>query len=498
MPGMNAGDSEMGSAAAARLSRAVLAIGLAAVAATLALRLWLGQGLPLWLDESWTGMIATQSSWSAFWREAWLDCNPPLYYAFMAGWTALAGASDTALRLPSMLFMALAALLPLIVRVPGLGDRGRLGWAVLLCLWLPGMAMAVDARGYALLLLLSVAQGIAFVRLMTHPALGWGWLWASLASLAALTHYHALLLAGIQGLTLLARHKGAALRLWPAALAFMPAFGWLAIHAPRLADYARPDIAWYEPMSAQLGGDFLLYAFGLGNWLLAGLVLTLVAASLWSKAGAEEKPSSDLGIRALALTSLATLLGELVLGSLRPMLTDRYLVPVVPGLLLALILLIRIDRRGGTGRLAGLLLFYALALNPLALRAKLETKTSYGFAAASQSVRQSGAAHLVFSWDHPASRILDAGSLAKLGSFFLTREGAALPTRAVFLRPGEDGNLILNQAAGRDGAVIWIYNRARISAARTYPPMPPHWQGRDCRLERGPWVGTWACGPVRD
>ena len=184
------------------------------VMAAFGLRIWLGLGLPLWLDESWTAMIATQPNWADFWREVWLDCNPPLYYAVMALWTGVFGASDLALRLPSLIFAALAIALPLGLRVPALSRAAALCFAVLLALWQPGFEMSVDARGYALLLALSVAQLLAYIRLMAAPDRRRAWIWAGLASLAGLTHYHSLLVSGLQGLALLYVHRARALELW--------------------------------------------------------------------------------------------------------------------------------------------------------------------------------------------------------------------------------------------------------------------------------------------
>src|ERR1044072_265573 len=83
-------------------------------------RAWLISELPLWVDETWTGVIAGQNTWASFWRAAWLDCNAPLYYAFMALWTDLFGLSNVALRTPSLIFVVAAAMVPAIWKTPGL------------------------------------------------------------------------------------------------------------------------------------------------------------------------------------------------------------------------------------------------------------------------------------------------------------------------------------------------------------------------------------------
>ncbi len=469
------------------------------IMAAFGLRVWLGLGLPLWLDESWTAMIATQPNWADFWREVWLDCNPPLYYAVMAVWTGVFGASDLALRLPSLIFAALAIALPLGLRVPALSRAATLCFAVLLALWQPGFEISVDARGYALVLALSVAQLLAYIRLMAAPDRRRAWIWASLASLAGLTHYHALLVSGLQGLALLYVHRGRALQLWPAALAFVPAFAWLAIHAPRLADYARPDVAWYEPMTPSLAAALIRYVLGEAGWLHIGILAGLIVlrqAMAWRQPAAPIAPMAEAR-RALRWAVLASVIGlmiELALGALRPMLTDRYLVPLVPGILLGLVLAIG-QSRYYVACLAALILAFGLTLNPSDMRAKLVEKTRYSFAPASNFVANSPAKRLVFAWDHPAARILDAQSLAKLGGFFTARAGRDMPVTAIRLPPGRDGNALLQRASPADAGVIWIYNRARASAARHRPPVPLLWHGRDCQLEKTRWIGTLACAP---
>lgn len=467
--------------------------------AAFGLRLWLGLGLPLWLDESWTAMIATQPNWARFWREVWLDCNPPLYYAVMAIWTGVFGASDLALRAPSLIFALLMIALPLGLRVPGLSRAAAMCFAAVLALWQPGFDISVDARSYALVLALSVGQLFAYIRLMTAPDRRTAWVWASLASLAGLTHYHALLVSGLQGLALLYVHRGRALQLWPAAFAFVPAFAWLAVHAPRLADYARPDVAWYEPMTPSLAAGFIRYVLGGAGWLhigiLAGLIV-LSQAMAWRRPAAPIAPMAEAR-RALHWAVMASLIGlmiELALGTFRPMLTDRYLVPLVPGILLGLVIAIG-QSRYYLASLAALVIAFGVTITPSDLRAKRVEKTDYGFAPASSFIADSPAKRLVFTWDHPAARILDAQSLAQLGGFFVNRAGRDMPVTAIVLPPGRDGNAVLQRASPSDAGVIWIYNRARASAARHRPPVPLLWHGRDCQLEKTRWIGTLACAP---
>ena len=247
-------------------------------------------------------------------------------------------------------------------------------------------------------------------------------------------------------------------------------------------------------MTPTLAGDFIQFAFGLSG-TAAAIALVILGTTIALSRARAATPTDIRASRVLWLTAglgVVALAMELGLGTARPMLADRYLVPLVPALLLGLVLAVAQWTRSGPG-LAAMALLFALCVAPQALRDRLEAKTGYGFARASAFIAPSHPAALLFSWDHPASRILDPGSLAKLGGVFLNRDGPPVAVRAIALRPDEDGNHLLQ--ANPEAGVIWIYNRARASAARTRPPELKHWAGRDCQLEQGRWIGILACRP---
>ncbi len=461
----------------------------------LAERLWAERALPLWIDETWTAMIAGQPDWARFWHEAWLDVNPPLYYGFMALWTRIAGLSDLALRLPSVLFVIIAALLPLMWRGNALSRSGRLCWSALLILWWPGFEISLDARGYGLLLLLSVAQTLAFAAVLEHPDRRTTGLWSALAAAAILTHYFALIPAALQGMALLVRERQRVVRLWPAALPFVPPMAWLAFHAPRLADYARPDVAWYEPFTAELAAGFIQYLVGppgWTQWVLIGAALVIVTAASLGRTMRPPQGTKELETAAvLGVVALLLLLG---LGMARDTLTDRYLVPVVPPVLLALVMIAQRFERATLGHALLVLAFLIPLATPSDLQARLSARNAYGFQQASQFLLPSAPTRLVFVWDHPAAKVLDPHSLEKLGRFFLARAGQNPAIRTVVLTPEQDGNVLLS--AAKDEAVIWIYNRARNTSARRHKPDERRFEGRTCQHQREPWVGILACAPV--
>lgn len=174
-------------------------IGLAALY-TLVLRLIVAWGLPLWIDESWTAVLSSAHSFSDWRHQAWLDSNAPLYYFFIWLWPF---ESDFGLKLPSLLFLIGSAALAALWRTDSLTRDQRFFWGALIFLWAPGMSLFVDARYYGLLFLLSVAQTVAFLRLVERPSLARASLWTGLSTLAVLSHYYAAIPATAQGLLLL-------------------------------------------------------------------------------------------------------------------------------------------------------------------------------------------------------------------------------------------------------------------------------------------------------
>ena len=434
-------------AAAERLTLYAVAGG--GCAAVLVLRILLGRDLPLWADETWTAMIATQPDWSGFWREAWLDCNAPLYYLLTALWTEVAGASHAALRAPSLLFVCLAGLAPLAWRAPGLSREAALTWGALIFLWMGATGIALDARGYGLLLLLATLQAIAFAALVAEPSARRAWLWTALASAAFATHYFSLAPTAVQAAMVLAIHRRHVLRLAPAALAFAPGLAWAAVHLPRLAEYARPEIAWYAPLDAASALWLAAYAFGAWSWWFApaAIALPLALRKLWGGSGAA---AGERALVALCVAAIAALALLLAAGAARPSITARYLVPLVPSLLLLPVLLAGRIRRRHAAFVALVLLFLTPYADPRALREELDQRSAFSIEPASQALMRGAPQRLVFVWDHPAAPILDRGSLAGFGGYFFRRGGQEPLVEVASAPPAPQGGT----------AIIWLYDEA--------------------------------------
>ncbi len=463
-------------------------------------RLWLLRDLPLWVDETWTGTIVSQPSWSAFVREAWLDPNAPLYYVVMRLWTEAAGLSNLALRIPSLVFVAAAAALPLVWRVPELSREARATWAALIFLWVPSIIFSLDARSYALLLLVATAQAIAYVRLIEAPTLQRAALWSLLAALSILTHYFAGLLAGVQGLAFLYRHRGAALRTWPAALTFVPAFACLLYHLPRLLHWARPEIAWYGKVTGATAWELPAFVMGPVVPLFLPLVVVLLIGARFKTAPAgRDEPESPANALWWAVgTGLVALLLAGLLGALRPMLTLRYLTPIVPLALLGLVLAARGAKRAHVAYLLLTGLYLAFAMKPAMLQTLLRERSEAGYERAAEFLIAARPERLVFAADAPGSKHADPHSLEETGAFFFRRAGLDVDTASLLLDPAVDphGRLFAH-ATGPRPAILWFY-LDQGSAAAAFPPaiarLRPDWA---CMHSRYDGAGVIACAPRR-
>lgn len=489
-------------------------IALLAVAVTVE-RVWLGFGVPLWLDETWTAMIATRPTWVSFWREAYLDVNAPLYYVFMKLWTDVLGTSNAMLRLPSLLFINAAAVLPLVWRVHGLDRRAALVWSALILLWWPGIIMSVDARTYGLLLFASTGGAIAFIRAMREAHTRHFLVWAAIGATQMLAHYFAYFLVAIQGLVLLWRWRFELVRRWYAFVPFTAPFAWTAYHLPRVLEYGRPGVAWYDPTNLDAALYYVVYTIGAPSSLFPALLLLGLGGALWKSGWATNplaapvaEPAPDgaaFAVRSAVFAGVCALATMIVVGALKASLTDRYLVPLVPTMLLGVVLLAHRVRRSEVAYLLVVIVVGTFSLKVGAAEKELKTRSNYGYERASDFVEAGRPEQLIFLWDHSNAQILDETSLKRIGDFFFVRHGLPIETTALRLTRFDDPNVAIQNAVKRDrAAVIWLYDAQRNSAAKLYPPRlarNPAWKCREVRSliyrketrMKELWVGTAAC-----
>ncbi|WP_231935231.1 glycosyltransferase family 39 protein [Micromonospora viridifaciens] len=228
-----------------------------------------------WRDELATWSAATRPVGDLVRLAGTIDAATGPYYLFMHGWTALAGTSPAALRLPSALAMAGAAAL-----IARLGERlvtARVGLlAGLLFAVLPSTSRyGQEARPYALATLFAVLATLLLVGALRRPS--WRrWTGYALAVAAlGLTHLIALTLLAAHGLVvLLAAWRGSAVA---------------GLGAPARA--AAGDRAnGGQPVRDQDGGPAFRLAW---RWLLALLPAALLVTPLVLVAGGQRSRQLD-------------------------------------------------------------------------------------------------------------------------------------------------------------------------------------------------------------
>jgi len=297
-----------------------------ALAAGVALRLY--SPTALWLDEAQTVAIARLPLGELFsaLRE---DGSPPLYYLLLHGWIGWFGSGDVAVRSLSALF-GLATLPLVFVLAQRLSGRRAVARTALLLAATGPFAVrySTEARMYSLLVLLTVAGGLALEAASRRPrrmaplfALG------TVSGLLALTHYWSLfLLAAVwSGLLVMARRAGTA----PARRAFARG-AWVAVTAGSalallpwlptlLFQLQRTGAPWATPVwlsslpnvvDGWAGGGLPGALLALAYWGL--LVLAVAARRDATGRLVLERPRATLPVRLAALAFGVLLLGVLV------------------------------------------------------------------------------------------------------------------------------------------------------------------------------------------
>lgn len=119
-------------------------------------------GQSLWADELYTLRLA-QSPWQDIIAHG--DQTPPLHALLLHVWIAVAGTSELALRLPSILASAAAAGLAVVVARRYATGAGPLLAGLLVAAHPVLVGQAIEARAYSLLLLLGTLSWLLWLRL---------------------------------------------------------------------------------------------------------------------------------------------------------------------------------------------------------------------------------------------------------------------------------------------------------------------------------------------
>jgi hypothetical protein len=496
--------TQMVSDQTARVSKPGLRIDVAAVAlgvlilATTVLKFTLYARQPLGLDETFTGMIAGQPDLRALLHQCQLDVYAPLSYLVSWAWAQVSGLSDAALRFPSAVFACLA---PLVALAPSrlMPKSVRLTWAALLACWYPGLVFGQIARCYSLVLLIGAINSVTYVWLLRRPTLKRALVWCGVSSLFILDHYFAAILVGCQGVAYLAIHREKALRTWPAALVFAPAFASIALKAALLTGYARPGVSWMAPLHLADVRDMAQYLAG--TTVAEGYVLIWLVVGLcfrWRTSEVGRAPASDDAQGAILITSLLALLATaicLAIGFWKPIVIARYLTAVVPGLMLGLALIAHRFGRSWTLAPAALVAGFA-GLVFVLLFSPIHGRSAFSIEDASNGLMAHKPRALVFLWDNPLAQTDVGEQFSQVGGFFFKRAGHPINVDAPRWANGTNPNLILLAHARSPGtAILWVYDvSVPGTLAIRYPPNLTRLDPTlHCQDYGGSGIGVLAC-----
>ncbi|MCL4296464.1 MAG: glycosyltransferase family 39 protein [Anaerolineae bacterium] len=306
-----------------------------------------------WIEEAWTLYFA-KLPLNELWRSLLTEePKPPFYYFATLYWIQWTGDSEYALRFFSLVFGVMAV--PLSYRLgQALGDK-RLGFLTALLMTVAPYQIwhSQEARMYSIFTAASIMSMWGFVKMLPHLANFWKpgssrfWPWwlvyAAGTEWAILTHYHALVVIGSQGLFLLLTWR----RHWRSYLAwggtliviFLIYLPWLVVSSAllqRFLHWLEQPTLWeifVRGAQAYTVGEYMPQAEAVPLILVVVVVylLGLIYASrrrwgLWR--------GPEMLAFLLAYT-LAPNLATWLYGELRtPVYFERYLIPVQVGFLL--------------------------------------------------------------------------------------------------------------------------------------------------------------------
>jgi hypothetical protein len=297
-----------------------------------------------WIDEGWTlyfARLPLDQLWNSLQTT---EPKPPLYYVLSSAWIRWAGDGEFALRYLSLAFGVLV--IPLTYRMgKALGDARLGGLAAVLMAIAPYQIWhSQDARMYSIFSAAAAMSMWGFVTMWQRG--GWrGWLVYVIGTeWALMTHYHAVLLVGLQGLFLLMTWRRHWRRYWiwatalvAVGLLFTP---WLVLSSSLLRTFL------HRIPQPTLWDSYLrsVMAFSVGEdvprWLAIPLTLVFVAIYVMGIVTAGRRSwgrwrGGEMVARLLAYT-LAPAAAAWLYGELRtPVFMERYLIPVQGRYLLA-------------------------------------------------------------------------------------------------------------------------------------------------------------------
>jgi mannosyltransferase len=300
-----------------------------------------------WYDEAWTIATVDRPLGDALWRISHWEANQSPYYLLMTAWVRL-GDSETFLRLLSVGFWV--ATVPVLFVLGRRLVDARVGAVAALLYALHGFALewAQQVRAYTMVAFAVTLATLLLVRLVERPTTGRAVAYAAVAALAAYTQFFAVLVIGAHAVSLLVLRPSAPLR--RAVLVAGATLAGLLVPLGVYVLTAQGDPVGWVPSPSRSQVADVTQALGGRGWLqvvayaVAGLT-GLVA--VWRVVRSDGRSPTTwrfvLPVLWLGVPLLVTVLAS---ATVKPLLVPRYLLLVVPAVVLvAAIGLCRLDDR---------------------------------------------------------------------------------------------------------------------------------------------------------
>jgi Dolichyl-phosphate-mannose-protein mannosyltransferase len=459
-------------------------------------KLCFGWHAPFWLDEAYSGTIATQTSFSGLWKWLTHELSGPVYYGFLFLWEKIAGDSNFALRLPS-LFFSVAAIIVL-VTTRTLSQRERLLWAALAAVWLPNIAYSAIARPQALLFFLACLQATIFLKctkqLTTRRLSGL----SAVSALLLGTHLHSALSTGVLMLFLLMEHRAALFKYWKGFLPLVPIMLWLPIQLSFVASFMKPGVAAYNvlPPIYPLLIPFDLFGLNWSSVVVALLLIAILATQYISWRTKGIAPPYTRGEVALVLAGLVPFLLIVGIGMIKSSYSSRYIIPFAPGILLGATMIL-----ARTRILLGILpsaVLGAWAAACLTFGVKTFGPSgqvglnAYEFERSAAWLIQHGERRITLVWNSPSAQLNDPALQNEMAGYFFRRADYGADTTATGLAGPDKAKQLWEIAHQNNSAIMLIDDWRGWKQTRSVP-------GLTCqRFGERPYDRAMACrAPVR-
>jgi mannosyltransferase len=313
-------------------------------------------------DEAFSVGLA-RLDWPAMWRViSTKEANMALYYGLLHYWLAL-GRDEFTVRALSALLAVAAVLALYAVGQRLLGPRGALLASTLLAMHAFFVRYAQEARSYSLLLLLTTASTLLFVRALEQPSAK---AWAGYITVTALAPYTQFVAVWVVAAQCLAAMLPRRARPVPRRQVLVAQAAVALLASPLLAWTLTTErrLGWLAPPNVHLGLEILRSLTGYGGPLQAVVYLGLSGAALLTAWAARRKPGGGevLWSRLLLLAwLLVPILASFAFSYLvTPVFNPRYLIVSLPPLVL-LVAAGALSLRSAPLRAGALLVVFALA-----------------------------------------------------------------------------------------------------------------------------------------